>query len=166
MINMGIRPVLCIDEFEGFNDRQEFNHEFFDGLRALAQDDGLVLVTASKHPLKEIIEGLTGQTSPLFNIVQQITLKPFTEQEARDFVENKGQQAGFNKKEREAFLQWGARHKPSGECYWPPLHLQLVGKMLLEDKQSQEDNLNVDDTYYENNFKHRLDETYQAVVKE
>src|SRR5579859_7838646 len=31
----GIHPVLCIDEFEGFYNKQEFNNDFFDELRVL-----------------------------------------------------------------------------------------------------------------------------------
>ncbi|GCE17555.1 AAA family ATPase [Dictyobacter kobayashii] len=163
---LGIWPVLCIDEFEGFNDRHEFNHDFFDGLRALAQDDGLVLITTSKRPLKEIIEGLTGQTSPLFNIVQQITLKPFTEQEAEEFVEGKSEQAGFVGKEQGAFLQWSALYKANGERYWPPLRLQLVGRMLLEDKQGLAvGDSRVEDQQYKNEFMRKLDEEYQAVMR-
>ncbi|WP_126549193.1 AAA family ATPase [Dictyobacter kobayashii] len=166
MRNFGVQPVLCIDEFECFRNKQEFDQDFFEGLRALAESNGLILVTASRHPLKEIIEGLTGQTSPFFNKVQQIALKPFTEQEARKFVEEKGDQVGFDKKEQEVLLQWSALYKVNGERYWLPLRLQLVGKLLLDDKQAQIAGLNVDDVRYQHDFKHRLDEEYQAVVKE
>ena len=42
-------PVLCIDEFEGFiSNRQEFNLNFFERLRAMTQE-GLVLVTISNR---------------------------------------------------------------------------------------------------------------------
>ena len=165
----GISPVLCIDEFDGFDNKQEFTHEFMEGLRALAQDDGLVLVTASKRPLKEIIENLTGQTSPLFNIVQQIRLQPFTENEAREFVHDKSDRAGFNTKEQDYFLRCGKLYNASGEPYWPPLLLQLVGQMLLDDKQAVQGNaagFQVDDVLYQSDFKRRLDEAYQAVVRQ
>jgi AAA domain len=164
----GIFPVLCIDEFDGFDNRQEFTHEFMEGLRALAQDDGLVLVTASKRPLKEIIENLTGQTSPLFNIVQQIRLQPFTENEARDFVHDKSDRAGFNTKEHDYFLRCSTLYNTNGESYWPPLLLQLVGQMLLDDKQAAQGNavvFQVNDVRYQSDFKRRLDEAYQAVVR-
>ena len=163
----GIRPVLCIDEFEGFSNRQEFNIDFVEGLRAMAQSDGLVLVTASKRPLKECIEDLTGQTSPLFNIVQQISLHPFTEQEAKDFVGKKSYVSEFSQKEREFFFDQSTLHETNGERYWLPLRLQLVGQVLLDDKQdtlgqSLDDQL--DDFHYRSNFKKHLDERYQAVV--
>ena len=51
--------------------------------------------------------------------------------------------------------------------YWLPLRLQLVGQVLLDDKQdtlgqSLDDQL--DDFHYRSNFKKHLDERYQAVV--
>ena len=51
--------MLCIDEFEGFEDKQEFNQNFVEGLRAMTQDDGLVLITASRRPLADVIVDLT-----------------------------------------------------------------------------------------------------------
>lgn len=41
-------PILCIDEFEGLNNRQEFEQTFFAGLRAISQR-GLGLISASKN---------------------------------------------------------------------------------------------------------------------
>jgi hypothetical protein len=165
----GISPVLCIDEFDGFDNKQEFTHEFMEGLRALAQDDGLVLVTASKRPLKEIIENLTGRTSPFFNIMQQIRLLPFTENEAREFVHDKSDRAVFNAKEQDYFLHCSTVYNTNGEPYWPPLLLQLVGQMLLDDRQAAPGNaagFQVDDVHYQSDFKRRLDEAYQAVVRQ
>ncbi len=155
-------PVLCIDEFEGFNNREVFNAEFVEGLRALAQDDGLVLVTASKRSLRECIEKLTGETSPFFNIVQHIPLHPFTEKEASAFVEDKGELAGFDEKERAFFLRSGALYTSSGEMFWPPLRLQLVGQLLSADKQA---GLSLNEPNYEHDFRRRLDEAYQAVMR-
>ena len=164
---LGVIPVLCIDEFEGFSKGQGFDNNFVDGLRALAQSDGLVLVTASRHALRELVEDLIGQTSPLFNIVQQISLYPFTEQEAREFVRDKSAMASFTKKERDFFFDQSTRHNMHGERYWPPLLLQLVGQMLLDDKQDAQGQPlddQLDDFDYRSDFKKRLDEKYQAVV--
>jgi AAA domain len=160
----GIRPVLCIDEFEGFDNRLEFDDTFFEGLRAVAQSGDLVLVTASHRSLREVIEDVTGQTSPLFNIVQQISLRPFTEQEAREFVRDKSDMANFTKKESDFFL---SQSMLNGEPYWPPLRLQLVGQLLLDDKQGAQGQPlddQLDDFAYRSSFKKRLDEKYQAVV--
>src|SRR5579859_3057397 len=138
----GTVPVLCIDEFEGFNNRQEFNVDFVEGLRAMTQSDGLVLVTVSKSPLKDLIEELTGQTSPLFNIVQQIPLLPFTKQEAQEFVNDKSNMASFTKKESDFFFNQSTLYSASGVPCWPPLRMQLVGQMLLERmRATQEDTI-------------------------
>ena len=99
-----IVPILCIDEFEGFIGKAGFDELFVEGLRAMAQDDGLVLVIVSKLTLREVIQNMIKKTSPLFNIVQQLTLKPFNQQEATTFVMNKGQQAAFDEQERAFFL--------------------------------------------------------------
>ena len=134
----------------------------------MAQDDGLVLVTASKRPLKELIEDLTGQTSPLFNIVQQIPLPPFSEQEAHEFVHDKSNMASFTKKESEFFFNQSTLHNTNGERYWPPLRMQLVGQMLLGDKQSgQRQPLDdkLDEFHYRSEFETLLDQSYQAVVR-
>ncbi len=165
---LGVVPVLCIDEFEGFDNKQEFNSDFVEGLRALAQDDGLVLITASKCPLREFIEGLTGQTSPLFNIIQQISLNPFNSQEAHEFVNAKSRQASFGEKERNYFFQWSALYSTDGKQYWPPLRLQLVGQMLFDEKQEPQGSISddqPDDVSYWSNFKQRLEDAYQAVVR-
>ena len=166
--NQGIVPVLCIDEFEGFN-KQEFGKKFVEGLRAMAQDDGLVLITASKRPLVEVIIDMIGETSPLFNIIRKITLEPFTESEAQEFVQDKSQQAGFSDQERAYFLKQATLYGPDGTQQWPPLRLQLVGQMLLDYKQMAQREgkpYQIDDIRYQLDFEKRLTEEYQSVVKQ
>lgn len=156
-------PVLCIDEFEGFSDRQVFNLHFFTALRAMTQT-GLSLVIASKSPLIDIV-GDYGKTSGFFNVFEQLTIKPFSAKEAERFVQNKGTQAHFTEQERMHVLQFGQQ---SGE-YWP-LRLQLVGKMLLEDKilavkEKDADYYRPNDPSYWHEFEKRLEETYRGVVR-
>jgi hypothetical protein len=45
--NLGIIPVLCIDEFAGLIGKPGFDEFFLSGLRSIAEDEGLVLITAS-----------------------------------------------------------------------------------------------------------------------
>src|SRR5947199_2343325 len=125
-------PVLCIDEFEGFSDQFLFDLSFLKGLRAMTQL-GLVLVVASKKPLFDIV-GENGNTSGFFNVFEQLTLTPFTAEEAGAFVRAKCIQAGFNDDERDRLLQYGQ----VGEQLWLPVRLQLVGKMLLEERRLAE----------------------------
>jgi AAA domain len=165
---LGIIPVLCIDEFAGLIGKPGFDITFLYELRTIAEEDGLVLITASRQPLHEIIEQMTGQSSPLFNIMPRLPLKPFTEPEARAFIDEQGQQAGFDQLERVFFLECAAIHAPDGTAGWPPLRLQLVGKMLYEDKfmaLAEHRVYLVSDTTYQADFKQRLHEQYRAMVK-
>ena len=84
---LDIIPVLCIDEFAGLIGKPGFDTTFLNELRSIAEDDGLVLIAASRQPLHEVIEQMTGQTSPLFNIMPRLPLKPFTEPEAQAFID-------------------------------------------------------------------------------
>jgi hypothetical protein len=165
---LGIIPVLCIDEFAGLIGLPGFDKSFVVGLRAIAEDEGLVLITASRQPLHEVIEHIIGETSPLFGIMSQLTLKPFTESEAQTFVQEKSQQAGFSEQEQFFFLKCAAIHQSDGTKQWPPLRLQLVGQMLLDDKRmaaSERRGYNVQETLYQADFKRRLDDQYRAVTR-
>lgn len=164
-----ITPVLCIDEFEGLNhNKQTFNGEFFEGLRAMTQRDGLVLVTASESPLKELIRDRTGMTAPLFSVTQPIFLDPFTKREAEDFVHDKSNKAKFTKKERDFFLSLTFPNE-DGEPSWPPLYLQLAGQLLHSAKQDMpEQSLDgeLDDLGYQREFKRHLYRDYQAMMRD
>ncbi len=164
---LNIIPVLCIDEFAGLIGKPDFGKDFITGLRAIAEDDGLVLITASRHPLHEIIHHLTGDTSPLFNIMQELPLKGFNEQEARHFIAYKGRLAGFRQEELLLFLASAALPLPDGSQSWPPLRLQLVGQLLLADRQRKESLAYAPkDPAYQQDFLRRVEEAYQAVVSQ
>jgi len=156
-------PVICIDEFENFSNRQIFDLAFFSGLRAMTQT-GLSLVVASKTPLIDFL-GDYGKTSGFFNIFEQLILKPFSSQEAEKFVQTKGEQAGLTDDEKRYLLHYG---QEKGN-YWP-IRLQLAGKMLLEDKilaTKEEDPgyYRPTDLMYWQEYEQRLEEKYRGVVK-
>ncbi len=156
-------PILCIDEFECFGNRQSFDLEFFNGLRAMTQF-GLGLVVTSKNPLIDII-GDYGKTSGFFNIFEQIKLKPFVREEAQIFVEVKGNQAQFTEQEKGYILRYGQ----DSDHLWPPLRLQLVGKLLWEDKMLAIEENQVfyrpNDPKYWREFEERLGDKYRGVVR-
>lgn len=158
-----IKPVLCVDEFEGFFNQKDFDCDFFAGLRYLATN-GLILVTVSKRPLMDLV-GEHCQTSGFFNIFEQITLKPFNELEAEEFVQAKGKQANFNGDERAVVLKYGQVNKQE----WPPLRLQLVGKNPLEDKklavQGHPEYYQPGKQDYWKDFGQRVEEIYRGVVR-
>lgn len=161
LIELGKTPVLCIDEFERLSDGQEFDLEFFAGLRAITQT-GMCMITASQKPLIEMVSEHV-KTSPFFNVFEQISLMPFKEYTAKKFVEEKSKQAGFTGEESGYLLEYGK----VSEQEWSPLRLQLVGKMLLTDKinaQEDPDSYRPTQHSYWRDFEKRLDSTYQAVV--
>jgi transcriptional regulator with XRE-family HTH domain len=147
-------PVLCIDEFEGLSNRQEFTLDFFRGLRAMAHTFGLALVVISKLPLRNVV-GKDVETSGFFNIFEQLTLEHFDADEAKRFIEEKSAQASFTPLETEYLWKYG--EESQGE--WPVLRLQLVGKMLEEDKDWPRG----DPGYWEK-FEQRLLNRYRGVV--
>ncbi len=164
----GIIPVLCIDEFAGLIGRPGFNKSFVEGLRAIAENDGLVLITASRDPLHTVIEHIIRGTSPLFNIMPELTLQPFTEAEAQIFISEKGQQSGLSADEQAFFLACATMPQSGGTSSWPPLRLQLIGQLLLADKYPVAPASHVydlSDPVYQADFKQRLDTQYRTVVK-
>src|SRR6266516_3113988 len=62
-----VMPVLCIDKFEGLSNQQEFTFDFFQGLRAMTQKYGLVLVVVSEDSLAKIVVKEV-ETSGFFNV--------------------------------------------------------------------------------------------------
>ncbi|HEY4032547.1 MAG TPA: AAA family ATPase [Ktedonobacteraceae bacterium] len=160
-----VTPVLCIDEFEGFFNKQAFDFEFLANLRYLAQNDRLVLVIGSKSQLIDLVSEHY-KTSPFFNIFDQLLLKPFDKAEAEEFAQKKSTQAGWNDEERAALLTYGQEKK--GQHKWSPLRLQLVGQMLLEDKYLAATGMpnyyRPDDAIYWREFEQRLEEKYRGVM--
>ena len=156
-------PALCIDEFEGFGNRNVFDLHFFTALRAMTQI-GLCLVVASKIPLIEFISDY-GKTSGFFNVFEQLRIRPFSRKEAERFVQSKGSQVGLTEQEKEHLLLFGSQ---DGE-YWP-VRLQLAGKMLLEDKmlaerEQDQDYFQPEDPHYWQEFDRRFKEIFGGVMR-
>lgn len=155
--------ILCIDEFEALIKHPEFDLEFFMRLRSLAQS-GLILITASKLPLIEAVKD-NRQTSPFFNIFEQLTIGPFVQEEAEEFVQEKSATAHFTEREQEALLRYGQIN----EGQWPPIRLQLTGTMLWNEKMVEAKNNSSSshsyDSQYWQDFRVRLEEKYRAVVQ-
>jgi hypothetical protein len=161
-------PVLCIDEFEHFGDPAIFNLHFFSQMRSLAGPGlGLCLVIASKTPLIDIV-GDIGKTSGFFNIFEQLTLKPFYSEEADEFINAKGAQAGFNEQERDYLRTSVREYSPKGS-QWPPLRLQIAGELLERDKKlaaaGHSGRYRPADMVYWKEFDERLEEKYRGMVK-
>jgi hypothetical protein len=83
----GRRVVLCLDEIEKMT-WQGFSLEVRSELRGLA--DGthapFTLVIASRSPLSRVFPDSPGMTSPLAGLCKQVSVPPFTRQEASEFA--------------------------------------------------------------------------------
>ncbi len=161
-------PILCIDKFEAFGDHAVFDHQFFSELRSLTSPGlRLCLVIASKTPLIDIV-GDIGKTSGFFNIFEQLTLRPFNSEEADEFIDAKGAQAGFNDQERDYLRVNGREYGPKGP-QWPPLRLQIAGALLERDKKlattGHPGHYRPADVAYWKEFEERLNEKYRGMVK-
>ena len=62
------KVVLCLDEFEKTANNPNFDVDFFNALRSLAQTGELTLVVATQTPLPELSYTGAIKTSPFFNI--------------------------------------------------------------------------------------------------
>ncbi len=77
-------PVLLLDEFEKLTERKErFTDDFFNALRAFANQHKLAMVTTSQHTLRDLTE-THGLTSPLWNV---FTVQPLGEFKVDDTVD-------------------------------------------------------------------------------
>ncbi len=165
-----IRPVLCIDGFEGFGDNKEFDLNFFTILRTIATK-GLVLITVTRTPLIDVVAHILGErsrTNPFLNIFYTLTLKPFNQKDADAFTQAKSMQVGFTESERQHLLERSASYEADGTRQWYPLKLQLVGHSLLEDKQAAQNNPNIyrpQDVQYWRDFEQRIKEQYESVIR-
>ncbi len=169
----GAVPIVCIDEFTGLFDRmerkryrvrkREFDISFFRSLRVMCTSKGmnLVLVIASQETLKKIV-GQAGHASGFFNIFYQITIRPFTQSEAEEFVETKGNQALFTDIERNQVMKLGMQGRGTSRVYWPA-RLELIGEMILYDKVVDSIHYQPQNPRYWKQLKERMEERYHAV---
>jgi Cdc6-like AAA superfamily ATPase len=79
--------VFLLDEFEKVTVNPNFGTDFFYGLRSLAIQHHLALVTSSRRELIELCHSDAIRSSPFFNIFANINLGLFTEEEARDLID-------------------------------------------------------------------------------
>jgi AAA+ ATPase superfamily predicted ATPase len=125
-----ILPVLCLDDFESlFDYPQEFNDGFYDNLRSLMEDNALMLVVASRKPLKVYGEEHRFVSS-FFNIAHCIVLRELTTDAAIELTRlptRSSQGAALSQDEQNYAKQWGKCH---------PYKLQLAGTYLWEARQT------------------------------
>jgi hypothetical protein len=79
--------VFLLDEFEKVTENPNFGTDFFYGLRSLAIQHHLALVTSSRRELIELCHSEAIRSSPFFNIFANINLGLFTEEEGRALIQ-------------------------------------------------------------------------------
>ena len=84
----GQHLVLLLDEFENVTSNENFDAGFFYGLRSLAIQHNLSLVTSSGQELIELTHSETIRSSPFFNIFANINVSVFTEAETRELIDH------------------------------------------------------------------------------
>ena len=122
----GVLAVICLDEFEEVLEPGSlFNDHFFDNLRSLSNASELMLVIASRRPLRDY--KMEGYTSEFFNISQTRLVGDFREADAGAIVALPGNGQSVLGTERQALaLKWAGRH---------PYLLQLAAKCLWDARQ-------------------------------
>ncbi|HTP07689.1 MAG TPA: AAA-like domain-containing protein [Anaerolineae bacterium] len=90
--------VFLLDEFEKVTENPNFGTDFFYGLRSLAIQHHLALVTSSRRELIELCHSEAIRSSPFFNIFSNINVGLFTEDEARELIDTSlaGTDVGFS----------------------------------------------------------------------
>ncbi|MGD2050356.1 MAG: AAA family ATPase, partial [Chloroflexota bacterium] len=83
----GQHLVLLLDEFENVTKNENFDVDFFYGLRSLAIQHNLSLVTSSSQELIELTHSEAIRSSPFFNIFANINVGLFSEEESRQLIE-------------------------------------------------------------------------------
>jgi hypothetical protein len=84
---LNIHLVFLLDEFEKVTSNPNFGPDFFYGLRSLAIQHNLSLITSSRSELIDLTHSEVIRSSPFFNIFANINLRTFSTQEARKLVE-------------------------------------------------------------------------------
>jgi uncharacterized protein len=110
-----ILPVLCLDDFDSlFKYPEEFNNGFYDSLRALMDDNALMLIVAS-HKRLDVHAHEYRLVSSFFNLGHVIKLSIFTEEEAIKLtrlpeIDGTNEKPALKQQEQKYALQWGKYH--------------------------------------------------------
>jgi hypothetical protein len=118
-----MRIVLLLDEFENVTKNQNFNLSFYTGLRALAINYNLALITSSRRSLIDLTISKEVRSSPFFNIFADVNLYPFSISEVDTFFRRYLAENGirFHKRDLQYILKLAGPH---------PHFLQMASSLL------------------------------------
>jgi AAA+ ATPase superfamily predicted ATPase len=120
-----LQMVLLLDEFEKVTTNANFGPDFFYGLRSLAIQHNLTLVTSSRSELIELTHSEVIKSSPFFNIFANINVPLFNRAEALTLISTslEGTQVRFSEEEIRLLLRIAGTH---------PFFLQAACHFLFE----------------------------------
>ena len=124
-------PVILVNEFDMLtaeNRADEFDLDFYNTLRVLAEQGRMVLILIAKDPIRELCKSVLGMSSPFYNIFESINLIQFEEQEADGFLEYHHQTGILSAKS----IRYVKRHI---QDYRHPLILQISCDTLFHSKE-------------------------------
>lgn len=123
--------VLCLDEFGKPLTSPEFDADFYDFMRSIAQTERLTLIVATLRPLTEIEVPSQADVSRFFNIFQPLQIGPLDEEAAWQLATKPAREAGapFSDEEVDFVLKVAGRH---------PYKVQVFCYHLFEAKRAKE----------------------------
>jgi hypothetical protein len=104
--------VLLLHEFEHIAGNADFGPDFYFGLRSLALNHNLSIVTSSRKDLVELSQSEDVRSSPFFNIFATVHLHQLSEDEASQLIVTLpgGNTVHFSEVERDAVLALAGCH--------------------------------------------------------
>ncbi len=120
--------ILLMDEFEYVTRNENFDLDFFAGLRALAIHFPLSLITATRKPLVDLCHSTAIQGSPFFNIFASLILKPFQPDETLLMIDEllTGSGVEFSEADKKRIKEYADGH---------PIYIQMMGYYYYEGYQ-------------------------------
>jgi len=130
--NLGVLPVLCLDDFERLlENKSEFDNGFYNNLRNLMSESQFMLVIATLKKLKVYKEKYK-LTSRFFDVGHVRYLEPFNQAEVDELLDTRdsSEKIALSVAEQHLARRWGNKH---------PYLLQLACFYLFKAKQLGKD---------------------------
>jgi hypothetical protein len=120
----GLHVVFLLDEFENVTSNPNFDPGFFYGLRSLAIQHSLSLVTSSQQELIELTHSQAVRSSPFFNIFANINVRLLSDAEVQQLLAASLADTGivFSEEELATITEVSGGH---------PFFLQAAGHFLF-----------------------------------
>jgi serine/threonine protein kinase len=153
LMGLGKRIVILMDEFEVITNNPNFDSDFFSFLRAMANSYKVAYVTSSGQELQRLCHNQDISDSPFFNIFSNLSLRPFTRDEALLLISTPARREGVElAPHAEAIIELAGGH---------PMMLQIACACAFENLIARPDG-DLDWTGMKAAFREEVDPHYQA----